>query len=101
MTIGNVWLGSLVVSDVSGTQSLVSNSANIATPIQNVASVMDWCAVANVGAKASDILQISISPVDGTGFSTVLYSASLTGVSSVFYQTARPLFLTAGDAVTV
>ena len=101
MTLGNVWLGSMLLSTVSGSQELATNSMNVVTTIQNAASVLDWVAVANVGAKASDILQISISPVEGTAYSTVIYSATLTGVTSVFYQPTRPLFLYPSDAVTV
>ena len=101
MTLGNVWLGSMIVSTVGGSQMLASNSANIISTVQNVASVMDWVAVANTASKASDVVQISMSPVDGTSYSTVMYSASLTGTASVFWQPTRPLFLYPGDAVTV
>ena len=101
MTLGNVWLGSMLVSTVSGSQALASNSANIVSTVQNVASVADWVAVANVGTKCSDVVQISVRPVEGTAYSTVIYSATLTGVASVFYQPTRPLFLYPGDAVTV
>lgn len=101
MTIGNVWLGSMILATVSGSQELASNSANVASPTQTVASVCDWVAVHNVGTKASDILQISVTPVEGTAYSTVVLSATLTGVANVFYQPTRPLFLYPGDAVTV
>lgn len=101
MTLGNVWLGSMVLATVSGSQALASNSANIVSTVQNAASVADWVAVSNVGTKASDIVQISVSPVEGTAYSTVIYSATLTGVGSLFYQPTRPLFLYPGDKVTV
>lgn len=101
MTIGNVWLGSMVLMPVSGNQALASNSANIVSTIQAAASVCDWVSVVNVGGKASDILQISVSPVEGTAYSTVIYSATLTGVTNVFYQPTRPLFLYPGDSVVV
>lgn len=100
MTIGNVWLGSMILSTVSTSQELSTNSANVVTTIQAAASVMDWISVANVGAKASDILQVSVCPVEGTAYSTVMYSATLTGVTSIFWQPTRPLFLVPGDKVT-
>lgn len=99
MTIGNIWLGSMVLATVSGEQSLATNSANVVSTVQNVASVCDWVSVANVGTKASDILQISVTPVEGTAYSTVMYSATLTGVGTVFFQPTRPLFLYPGDTV--
>lgn len=99
MTIANVWLGSMVLSTVSGSESLATNSANVTTVVQAAASVVDWVSVANVGTKASDILQISITPVEGTAYSTVIHSSTLTGVASVFYQPTRPLFLYPGDTV--
>lgn len=101
MTIGNVWLGSMVLATVSGSQELATNSANIITTVQSVASVCDWVSVANVASKASDVVQVSISPVEGTAFSTVIYSGTLTGNASVFYQPTRPLFLYPGDTVVV
>ena len=101
MTIGNVWLGSMVVSTVSGSQSLATNSLNVASVVQNVASVCDWVSVASVGGKASSVVQISVTPVEGTSYSTVIYSGTLTGVNGMFYQPTRPLFLYPGDAVTV
>lgn len=101
MTLGNVWLGSMVVSTVSGSQSLATASLNVVSTVQNVASVCDWVSIASVGAKASDVVQISVKPVEGTAYSTVMYSATLTGVSSVFWQPTRPLFLYPGDTVNV
>ena len=101
MSLGNVWLGSMIVSTVSASQSLATNSANVVSTIQNVASVCDWVAVANPGSKASAIVQISVTPVEGTAYCSVIYSGTLTGVASVFYQPTRPLFLYPGDAVTV
>lgn len=99
MSLGNVWLGSMVVSELDASQMLSTNSANLTTPIQAAACVLDSVSVANVGAKGSDILQISISPVGGTAYCTVMYSATLTGVTSVFWQPTRPLFLVPGASV--
>ena len=101
MTLGNVWLGSMIVSTVNGSQSLATNSLNVVSTVQNVASVCDWVSVSNVASKASAIVQISMTPVEGTAYSTVLYSGTLTGVAGAFYQPTRPLFLYPGDAVTV
>lgn len=101
MTVGNIWLGSMVLFTASDSQELATNSANVTSVIQAAASVADWVAVANVGAKASDILQISVCPVEGTAYCTVIHSATLTGVTSVFYQPTRPLFLYPGDQLKV
>ena len=101
MTIGNVWLGSMIVSTVTGSQSLATNSLTVVSVVQNVASVCDWVSVASVGGKASSVVQISVTPIEGTSYSTVIYSGTLTGVKGVFYQPTRPLFLYPGDAVTV
>ena len=101
MTLGNVWLGSMIVNTVSGSQSLATNSLTVASVVQNVASVMDWVAVSNPGSKASATVQVSVTPVEGTAFCSIIYSGTLTGVASVFYQPTRPLFLYPGDAVTV
>ncbi len=99
MTIGNVWLGSLVLFTASDSQMLSVDSANVTSVIQAAASVLDWVSVANVGTKASDVLQISICPVEGTAYCTIIHSATLTGVTSVFYQPTRPLFLYPGDQI--
>ncbi len=99
MSIGNVWLGSLIVSTVSGSQSLATNSCVVQSVIQTVASICDWVAVANVGTKASDVVQISVSPVEGTAYCAVIYSGTLTGQPSLFYQPTRPLYLYPGDTV--
>lgn len=101
MTIANVWLGQMILFTASDSQELATNSANVTSVIQNAASVLDWVSVANVGTKASDILQISVAPVEGTAYCTVIHSATLTGVTSVFYQPTRPLFLYPGDSVKV
>lgn len=101
MSLGNVWLGSMIVSAVDGSQSLATNSLNVASVLQTVVSVADWVSVANVASHASATVQISMTPVEGTAYSTVLYSGTLTGVAGVFYQPTRPLFLYPGDAITV
>lgn len=101
MTIGNVWLGSMVLFTASDSQMLSVNSANVTSVIQAAASVCDWVSVANVGSKASDILKISIVPVEGTAYCAQMYSTTLTGVASVFWQPTRPLFLYPGDQVKV
>lgn len=101
MTIGNVWLGSMLLSTVDGSQSLATNSLVLNSVVQNAASVCDWISVANVNSAASDTVLISVSPVEGTAFSTVVYSANITGVASVFWQPLRPLFLYPGDTVVV
>lgn len=101
MSLGNIWLGSMVLATVSGSQSLATNSCNVETVVQAAASVMDWVMVANVGTKASDVVQISIRPVEGTAYCSVIYSGTLTDVASVFYQPTRPLFLYPSDQVVV
>jgi hypothetical protein len=101
LSLGNVWLGSMIVNTVSGSQSLATNSLTVASVIQSVASVCDWVAVSSPGSKASSVVQVSVTPVEGTAYCSVIYSGTLTGVASVFYQPTRPLFLYPGDAVTV
>ena len=101
MTIANVWLGSMILATVSGSQSLATNSLVVVSTVQNAASVCDWVAISNVGASASDIATVSVTPVEGTSYSTVIYSGTLTDVTSLFYQPTRPLFLYPGDTVTV
>lgn len=99
MTVGNIWLGSVIVSELNDSQELSTNSANLTTPIQAAASVLDSVSVCNVGAKGSDVLQISICPVGGTAYCAIMYSTTLTGVTSVFWQPTRPLFLVPGASV--
>lgn len=99
MTIGNAWLGSLVAVEVSTQQQLAAGSCNIATPVLSIASTVDWVTVHL--ADQTETVSISLTPTVGTAYSTLCYQTSSSGHSAFFWQPDRPLFLAAGEYVTV
>jgi hypothetical protein len=100
MSLGNVWLGSMQVVENTKTQALATNSFVLGTPVLSVASVVD-CVVVNIPSATQEMFYISMTPAAGTSYSTVIYSSTTTGVTNVFYQPERSLFLTPGAYVTV
>lgn len=100
MTLANVWLGSVSMVTVTGGQDLATNSFNISTPVYSVPAVVDRITV-KVAVTCTETLAISLTPYVGTAYSTILYAASTSGHSSVFWQPDRPLYLYPGDVLNV
>lgn len=61
MTIANVWLGSLQMITVTGSQDLATNSFNITTPVYSVPAVIDRVTV-KVAVACTETLHISLVP---------------------------------------
>lgn len=99
MTIGNVWLGSLVLQGINNTQNLATGSFSMTTPILSVASTFDWATVRI--ADTTEVIYISMTPAAGSAYSTIVWKAETSGYSSFFWQPDRPMLLAPGDHITV
>ena len=100
MTLANTWLGSIILTPVTGNQNLASGSMNLASVVYSVPAVLDRVAV-KIGAACTENLTISLSPYVGTAYSTVMYAANTSGQTSIFWQPTRPLYLYPGDVVNL
>jgi hypothetical protein len=99
MSIGNAWLGSLVMQSIDNTQDLATGSFTMTTPVLSVASTVDWATVRI--ADTSEVIYISLTPAAGAAYSTIVWQAETSGHSAFFWQPDRPLFLAPGDYLTV
>jgi hypothetical protein len=99
MTIGNAWLGGLVLQSTNDSQDLSTNSFVITTPVLSVASTVDWATIRL--ADATENITISVTPAAGATFSTIIWAAETSGHSAFFWQPDRPMFLAPGDYLTI
>lgn len=100
MTLGNVWLGSVSLVSITGSQNLATNSFNMGTVVYSVPAVVDRVTV-KVAVTCTETMQISLVPYVGTAYSTILFAASTSGHTSFFWQPDRPLYLYPGDVMNV
>ena len=100
MSLGNVWMGSMAAKTLTGQQALNAGVLTMITTALSVLSVVDRVVV-HLGGATTETLTISLNPVDGANFNTVIYRVSTSGFTSFFYQPDRPLFLYPGDQLNV
>lgn len=96
MTLGNIWLGSLQVQSITQAQPLSLAAFGMTSTVLSIASCVDRATLRIAGA-CTETLTIAVVPSAGTAYSTVIYRTSTSGVTSVFWQPDRPLFMAPGD----
>jgi len=100
MAVGNIWLGSVVAGQPTGSQNLATNSFNLTVGALSVPSVVDQVMV-KIAAACTETLTISKVPAAGTAYSTVVYAVNTSGHTSFFWQPDRPIFQYPGDYLRI
>ncbi len=105
MTVGNVWLGSMQLQQISQAQNLSTNSFNMNSVVMSVPSVLDRVCIHASSGPVSENFYVNVIPAAGTTYCTMIYQTAALNASAtsgnIFYQPNRPLFMYPGDQVNI
>lgn len=100
MSIGNIWLGSVVGHTIAASGDLTVNSFNMSTTSLSTPGVLAYVS-ANVSGNMANTMNVTYTPAAGSSYAHVLVRKSMSGLSSYFYRPCPPLFIFPGDSVTL
>jgi len=100
MSVGNVWLGSLVNHTIAASGDLTVSSFAITTTALSTPAVLVYASV-NLSGSMSNTAYVTYSPAAGVNYSQTLKQQALGGLTSYFYQPSPPMYVFPGDTITL
>lgn len=100
MTVGNAWLGSVQLNQITGSQNLATNSFNMQAGSLSISSIVDEVLI-KIAVTCTETLTIAKVPAAGTAYSTIIYAVNTSGHTSFYYQPDRPMLMYPGDVLKV
>lgn len=100
MTVGNIWLGSLVEHTIIASGDLVANSYIITTTSLSTPAAFYGAGVTMSGAS-TNLVFITLTPAAGANYSMTVFNTSTSGQNDIFYRPDPPLFVFPGDSINL
>jgi len=100
MSVGNLWLGTIVGHTIISSGNLAANSYNMTTTSLSTPAFLYEAGVTISGACTNYVI-ITLTPAAGNQYSNTIYSGSTSGLANIYYRPTPPVYLFPGDTVTL
>ena len=100
MSVGNIWLGSVVNNTVVSSGDLTVSSYVMTTTSLSTPAVLNYASV-QLSGSMSNTAYVTYTPAAGTYYSQTLAQQALGGLTSYIYRPNPPFYIMPGDTITL